>query len=109
MKNKSEDKWPAERKALKKIQVHFTFQEQLNKTIRHEAVDLNINPSDVVRKVVGLNYQRIQRPRIGLSFSKDEIQQLANKYKVESDDEKEIKKRVMEEVNQHFYKEKGSH
>ncbi len=102
---KHDDKWPAEKSALKKIQIHFSFKERLTKLIRHDAVEDNINPSDVIRKIVGLNYQRIQRPRIGLSFNQADLDYLSKRYALGASDEKEIKRHVMEEVNLYYHDE----
>ncbi|MEZ0121682.1 MAG: hypothetical protein AB9Q22_02500 [Candidatus Reddybacter sp.] len=97
---KHNPKWADEKRALKKVQMHFVFKEQLNKRIRHDAADENLNPSDIIRKIVGLPYQRIQRPRIGLSFNPDDLHNLSQRYQVPVDDEKTIKQRVLEEVTQ---------
>ena len=102
---KHDAKWSDEKHALKKIQMHFTFKEQLNKRIRYDSADENINPSDVIRKITGLSYQRIQRPRIGLSFNSEDLQYLAQRYDMAVSDEKGIKRRVREEVNL-YYQEK---
>ncbi|MBV1914386.1 MAG: hypothetical protein KUG72_03315 [Pseudomonadales bacterium] len=102
---KHNEKWSGEKRALKKIQMHFVFKEHLNKRIRHEAADENINPSDVIRKIAGLPYQRIQRPRIGLSFNQQDLEYLAERYGMDSSDEKGIKQRVSEEVD-FYYKSK---
>jgi len=99
---KHSDKWDDEKKALKKIQMHFVFKEHLNKRIRHEAADENINPSDVIRKITGLPYQRIQRPRIGLSFNQQDLEYLAKRYDMDDFDEKRIKQRVSEEVDLYY-------
>lgn len=99
---KHNDKWSDEKKALKKIQMHFVFKEHLNKRIRHDAADENINPSDVIRKIAGLPYQRIQRPRIGLSFNQQDLAYLAERYGMDSSDEKGIKQRVSEEVDLYY-------
>ncbi|RLA40356.1 MAG: hypothetical protein DRQ64_04930 [Gammaproteobacteria bacterium] len=95
---KHNPKWADEKRALKKVQMHFVFKEQLNKRIRHDAADENLNPSDLIRKIVGLPYQRIQRPRIGLSFNPDDLNTLSQRYQVPVDDEKTIKQRVLAEV-----------
>ena len=97
-------KWADEKQALKKIQMHFVFKEQLNKRIHHDATDENLNPSDVIRKITGLPYQSIQRPRIGLSFNPKDLQHLAQRYRMDSSDEKGIKQRVWDEVNAHYQK-----
>jgi len=95
--------WSSEKAVLKKIQVHFSFQQNTLTSIRYDAADNNINPSDIVRKIVGLPYKKIQRARIGLTFNDSDLKYLAEHYALEQSDEKEIKRRVMEEVNIHYH------
>jgi len=104
-KTNTNDKWQSEAKALKKVQVQFEFQENINKQITHDAAESSIKPSDVVRRLVGLTFKKIQRIRVGLSLNKDELQSLAVRYNLEPSNEKEIKRRVMEEVNLHYHGE----
>lgn len=99
-------KWSREKAVLKKIQIHFCFQQQILASIRHDAADEEVNPSDIVRRIVGLPYKKIQRARIGLSFNASELEYLAEHYQLDTADEKEIKRRVMEEINIHYH-EKG--
>ncbi len=102
MANKLDGKWSIEKKAIKKVQIHFSLKERLTKLIRHDAAEDNINPSDIIRKIVGLNYQRIQRPRIGLSFHREDLEYLSERYNLDLTDEKEIRKRVMDEINLYY-------
>jgi len=97
------NRWAKEKSALKKLQMHFTFQQDILRKIRHDAADASIVPSDIVRKIIGLTYVKVQRPRIGLSFNKDELAQLAQHYNLDVADEAAIKRQVIEEVNR-FYK-----
>ena len=100
--------WSSEKAALKKIQIHFSFQQNTLASIRYDAADNDINPSDIVRKIVGLPYKKIQRARIGLTFNDNDLNYLAAHYDLDQSDEKEIKRRVMEEVNIHYHeKERG--
>ena len=104
MSIKHDDKWTAEKQALKKIQMHFVFQEQLNRRIHVDGAQQNINPSDVIRKITGLPYRHIQRPRIGLSFNQQDLAYLAQKYDLQPSDVKQIKQRVRDEVD-HYYQQ----
>jgi len=98
------NKWSNEKAALKKIQIHFEFQRNIMRAIRHEAADKDVSPSDIVRQKLQLSYSKIQRPRIGLSFTDAELESLKQRYQLESIDEKEIKRCAMEEVNAHYSK-----
>jgi len=103
--SKVNNKWSKEKTVLRKLQMHFTFQQDVLRKIRYEAADASIVPSDIIRKIIGLTYVKVQRPRIGLSFNRDELNQLAQKYDLNAIDEAEIKRKVLEEVNQHYQPE----
>ena len=94
-------RFEAERRALKKVQVHFEFHQSLLHRVRVEAAKDNLSPSDYVRKVVGLPYSRIQRPRISLSFSEQDIEMLARKYDAPAKTQT-LKQRVIEDVEAHI-------
>ncbi|MFV1984063.1 MAG: hypothetical protein ACC657_11035 [Thiohalomonadales bacterium] len=93
------DKWSNEHDALKKIQIHFEFQRDIMRIIRHEAADKDLNPSDIIRQKLNLQYSKIQRPRLGLSFNNAELKSLATRYKLTTIDEKEIKRCVLDEIS----------
>ena len=97
----------AERQALKKIQVHFEFQQSLMHDIRVAAAQENLSPSDFVRSLVGLSHAEIQRPRISLSFSTADLETLAVRYG-QQPDARELKRHVIEEVRRHFAKNQGA-
>ena len=105
MNSKENNKWKKEKGVLRKLQIHFAFQQDIMRKIRYDAADASIGPSDIIRRIIKLPYVKIQRPRIGLSFNKDELTQLANKYNLDVIDEAEIKRRVIEEVNQYYQTE----
>ncbi len=97
-------KWQAEQKVLKKLQLHFTFNATTFRQLKHQAAQQNMNTSDVVRQIIGLSYEKNVRPRIGLSFSLQELNLLAKRYELSVDDVKSIKTRVVEEVGKHYSK-----
>lgn len=96
-------RFEAERRALKKIQVHFEFQQSLMHDIRVAAAEENLSPSDFVRSLVGLSHSEIQRPRISLSFSDADLRALASRYG-QQPDARQLKRHVVEEVRRHFAK-----
>lgn len=105
MNSKVNNKWSKEKSVLRKLQMHFTFQQDILRKIRYDAADASIVPSDIIRKIIGLPYVKIQRPRIGLSFNKEELAQLAQQYGLDEVDEAGIKRKVLEEVNQYYQSE----
>ncbi len=102
MSSKVNNKWSKEKSILRKLQMHFTFQQDTLRKIRYDAADASIVPSDIVRKIIGLPYVKVQRPRIGLSFNQAELAQLAKHYELDMADETAIKCKVLEEVNHHY-------
>ena len=99
-----DSKWLKEKDVLRKVQIHFGFQQKTLTSIRHDAADENINPSDIVRKLIGLPYKKIQRARLGLSFNDEDLSCLAERYGLDSINERVIKRRVMEEINIYYFK-----
>ena len=91
-----------EHQALGKIQVHFEFQQTLMRRIRLAAAHANLSYADYVRKVVGLPYARIQRPRISLSFAAEDLQRLTDRYRCAGADSATLKRFVMDEVAAHL-------
>ena len=98
----SVERFQAERQALRKVQVHFEFQQSLMRRIRLAAAAENLSYSDYVRKLVGLPYAKIQRPRISLSFGERDLELLAERYAEDGAEPAELKRCVMEEVRAHF-------
>lgn len=96
------NKWNKERATLKKIQIHFEFQQEVMRQIRIDAAEARLNPSDIVRRILELSYSKVQRPRLGLSFSQEELELLAQRYDLSEIDEKLIKQKVMAEVNAQY-------
>lgn len=92
-------RFQAERGALRKVQVHFEFQQALLQRVRMAAAAENLSYSDYVRKAVGLPYAKIQRPRISLSFSESDLAKLAERYGKPVSEPSALKRCVMEEIN----------
>jgi len=70
--------------------------------VRLAAARENLSYSDFVRKLVGLPYVKIQRPRISLSFGQRDLATLADRYAERPSDPTVLKRRVMQEVEAHF-------
>ena len=91
-------RFQAERRALKKIQVHFEFRQSLLRKVRLAAAAEDLSYSDYVRKLVGLPFSKIQRPRISLSFSDTDLRILAERYAKPSAEPQVLKRCVLEEI-----------
>ena len=95
-------RFQAERRALKKIQVHFEFRQSLLRKVRLAAAAEDLSYSDYVRKLVGLPFSKIQRPRISLSFSDTDLHILADRYAKPGAEPQVLKRCVLEEITSHL-------
>ena len=93
-------RFQAERRALGKVQVHFEFRQTLLRRVRMAAAAENLSYADFVRKAVGLPHAKIQRPRISLSFSAQDLAALARRYGKSPAQPGVLKRCVMDELHQ---------
>lgn len=102
MSRKIPEKWQSSVKAVKAVQVAFDMDEQVQRSIRKEAVDAGLSPSDQIREILGLpTNKRPKRPRLTISLSADDYLFLAEKYQLQPDEQLEIKKRLMDDLIWH--------
>lgn len=93
------DKWQSSVKAAKATQVAFDMDEKIQMSIRREALENGLSPSDQIRTILGLTTsKRPKRPRLTVSLSSDDYQVLAEKYQLSADQQLDIKKKLMEEL-----------
>ncbi len=101
-KRKIPEKWQAEVKAIKAIQVAFDLDEQIQYIIRREALDLDINPSERMRQILGLVSNKTpQRPRLSISLKPDDFAALAKKYNVDVNDRRAIKQQASLDIQKY--------
>jgi len=102
MTRKLPEKWQSSVKAAKATQVAFDMDEKIQLTIRKDALDAGLSPSDQIRTILGLpTNKRPKRPRLTVSLSPEDYIVLAKKYQLQPDEQLEIKKRLMEELITH--------
>ena len=82
--------------------MHFELERTLMRKVRMAAAKQNLSTSDYVRRIVGLPYAKIQRPRISLSFGDRDLELLAERYDQPSADRNTLRRRVMDEIHAHF-------
>ena len=96
------EKWQSSVKAAKATQVAFDMDEKIQMSIRREALEEGISPSDQIRTILGLpTSKRPKRPRLTVSLSADDYVILAEKYQLQPEQQLEIKKKLMEELINH--------
>lgn len=86
-------------KAVKAVQVAFDMDEKIQLSIRKQALEAGISPSEQIRDILGLpTNKRPKRPRLTVSLSPSDYELLAEKYDLTSDQQLEIKKKLMEDL-----------
>ncbi len=92
-------KWQSSVKAAKAVQVAFDLDARLQYAIRRSALEAGLSPSDQIRTLLDLAVsRRPKRPRLTVSLSQDDYQVLAERYGISPDDQREITRRVLEEL-----------
>ncbi len=103
MARKIPDKWQSSVKAIKAVQVAFDMDEKIQLSIRKQALDAGLSPSDQIRDILGLPInKRPKRPRLTVSLAPSDYLILAEKYELSAEDQLEIKKRLMDDLIAHI-------
>ncbi|GAA0810488.1 hypothetical protein KO495_06690 [Colwellia sp. D2M02] len=99
MSRKVPDKWQSSVKAMKAVQVAFDMDEKIQLSIRKEALEAGLSPSDQIRDILGLPInKRPKRPRLTVSLAPSDYEVLAEKYQLAADQQLEIKKKLMDDL-----------
>jgi len=99
MTRKLPEKWQSSIKAIKAVQVAFDMDEKIQLSIRKQALDAGLSPSDQIRDILGLPInKKPKRPRLTVSLAPDDYKVLAEKYQLQPDQQLEIKKRLMDDL-----------
>jgi hypothetical protein len=103
MARKIPEKWQSSVKAIKAVQVAFDMDEKIQLSIRKQALDAGLSPSDQIRDILGLPInKRPKRPRLTVSLAPSDYELLAEKYKLNAEDQLEIKKKLMDDLIAHI-------
>jgi len=93
------EKWTKSEAAIRATQIGFDTSEEVTTLIRLEAVKQGLSPSDLVRKVVGLPViSKPKRPRLTVTLSEQDYQELAQRYGFTEVDKLKIKKHMYDEL-----------
>ena len=95
------EKWQQSAKVVKAVQIAFDMDTKLQYSIRRSALDKGISPSEQIRHLLGLTTnKKPKRPRLTVSLSNDDYQQLGERYHIPAEQQLEIKKAVIDELTQ---------
>jgi len=101
------EKWAKELNAARATQVAFDLSLQIQRTIKRNAVDADLTPSDMIREVLGLDVRsRKKRQRLTLSLSAEDLVFLSDKYNLDVNDAVAIKRHAAEELIEYAEKNK---
>jgi hypothetical protein len=93
------EKWQSSLNAIKAVQVAFDMDEKIQFEIRKQALEAGLSPSDKIRSILGLpTSKRPKRPRLTVSLSPQDYEELGKKYDLAADQQLEIKKKLMDEL-----------
>lgn len=94
-------KWQQSAKVVKAVQIAFDMDTKLQYSIRRSALDKGISPSEQIRHLLDLpTHTKPKRPRLTVTLSDEDYQQLGERYNISADQQLEIKKHVIEELTQ---------
>lgn len=92
------ENWKKSEKSLRAIQVAFEFGTGVSETIRREANKNGLSTSDQIRKIVQLEVKTPKRPRLTVSLTEDDYQNLAQRYGLDAEDKPAIREAIRQEL-----------
>ncbi|MFT6072596.1 MAG: hypothetical protein ACJARD_001645 [Alphaproteobacteria bacterium] len=95
--HKIPEKWqkPEKENSLKAIQLAFELEQEIATKIKLEAAHNNLNPSDQIRKILGLSYSPPKRPRLTVSLKPEDYHILGEKFNISPDNQLEIRRQII--------------
>lgn len=103
----AKDKWLRQEQAVRATQMAFDLSSEVQKSIKKQAIDQELTPSDMIRKILGLDVKsKKTRQRLSFNLNDDEIAQLASRFEVSVDDKRAVKQQVADLLIEHTKKTK---
>ena len=103
----AKDKWLRQEQAVRATQMAFDLSSEVQKSIKKQAIDQELTPSDMIRKILGLDVKsKKTRQRLSFNLNDDEIAQLASRFEVAVDDKRAVKQQVADVLIEHTKKTK---
>lgn len=101
----SQNIWREQEDALNKIQLTFDLNESVDRQVRLDAVAKGDSPSNIIRQLLGLTSKPPIRSRVGISLNQDDILALSKRLKVDPDDNRALKRRLLAQIENHYVKQ----
>jgi hypothetical protein len=88
-------KWQRQEQAVRATQMAFDLTSDVQKSIKKQAIDEELTPSDMIRKILKLDVKsKKTRQRLSFNLNDDEIAELAERFGVQADDKRAVKQQV---------------
>ncbi|MCZ4306050.1 hypothetical protein O4G98_15050 [Zoogloeaceae bacterium G21618-S1] len=92
-------RWQSSDQAIRAVQVAFDVEQEVLEAVRRSAFEHNRSTSDEIRNLLGLPISsRPKRPRLTVSLSPSDYEELGARYDLSADDRLGIKERVTSEL-----------
>ncbi|MCF6439291.1 hypothetical protein L1077_07610 [Pseudoalteromonas luteoviolacea] len=94
--------WQKQEKAVRATQLAFDLSSEVQKFIKKSAIDEELTPSDMIRRILGLEIKsKKTRQRLSFNLSDDEIILLAQRFGISDGDKRMVKQKVADLLIQH--------
>lgn len=101
----TKDKWLRQEQAVRATQMAFDLSSEVQKSIKKQAIDQELTPSDMIRKILTLEVKsKKTRQRLSFNLNDEEIALLAERFGVDADDKRAVKQQVAELLIAHTNK-----
>ncbi|MEH6397090.1 hypothetical protein [Pseudoalteromonas sp.] len=101
----TKDKWLRQEQAVRATQMAFDLSSEVQKSIKKQAIDQELTPSDMIRKILALEVKsKKTRQRLSFNLNDEEIALLAERFGVDIDDKRAVKQQVAELLIAHTNK-----
>ncbi|ALU43310.1 MULTISPECIES: hypothetical protein [Pseudoalteromonas] len=88
-------KWQRQERALRATQMAFDLTTEVQKSLKKQAIDEELTPSDMIRKILDLEVKsKKTRQRLSFNLTDEEIALLAQRFGVDPDDKRAVKQQV---------------
>lgn len=90
-------KWQRQEQAVRATQMAFDLSSEVQKSIKKQAIDAELTPSDMIRKILDLEVKsKKTRQRLSFNLNDEEIALLAQRFGVDAEDKRAVKQQVAE-------------
>jgi len=97
-KKKVPKSWTRSDKNIRAVQVIFELEQAQSKTLRINAINKGLSPSDYIRDIIDLPRKKPVRPRLSISLSEADYKLLAKRYNLKAEQKNEIRERIKDEL-----------